>query len=284
MSSSSPIFTQNPQVNLQAGTVAPPTGLRVSRDEVLFVRVYNAIAGTPLVDIQARLMLPDGTIVQAREFVAPSTDRGAVDRVFPLSEGYLLGLAVSVRNATPRRGQTFVTVALGWGGANTIVIGQVLLSDYVVFGHPLGWPYGPQRHPTEGRGLPRIITGTDPAAGSEIVETVPTNARWRLYGIRFTLVTDATVATRRVTLNVDDGATVGLQLWNANGQTAGLTFLYESHQVGHQAAAVSSREFIPLAAAIDLFQGWRILTSTVNIQAGDNYGAPILYVEEWLEE
>ena len=33
-----------------------------------------------------------------------------------------------------------------------------------------------------------------------------------------------------------------------------------------------------------LFQGYRIITATVNLQAGDDYYAPVMVFERWIEE
>ncbi len=36
--------------------------------------------------------------------------------------------------------------------------------------------------------------------------------------------------------------------------------------------------------AFDFFQSWRIITATEAMAAGDNWGAPMFEVEEWIEE
>jgi hypothetical protein len=84
----------------------------------------------------------------------------------------------------------------------------VLLQGYVTDTSRLSFPGSPIRSSIEGPGVLRSITGTNPAANAEISETVPTNARWRVHAIRFTLVTDANVANREVALTLDDGAAV----------------------------------------------------------------------------
>jgi hypothetical protein len=66
-------------------------------------------------------------------------------------------------------------------------------------------------------------------------------------------------------------------------QAASLTVTYSAGAYGiAPMAGLNSRywsgyQYLPLKA------GWQIRTTTVNLQAGDNWGAPQLLVEEWLE-
>src|SRR4051794_36291420 len=73
----------------------------------------------------------------------------------------------------------------------------------------------------------KTVTGPDPAAGAEILVTVPAGKWWLLRALRFTLVTSATVANRRPALTIDDGATEWWR-WRAGvDQAASLTRLYQ---------------------------------------------------------
>lgn len=179
-----------------------------------------------------------------------------------------------------RRGELYVRVGLWLGG---VPLGN-LFSGYLETQRGLRWPPGNIEYPLQGPGLLRSVTGTNPAAGNEISETVPTNARWKLLGIAFQLVTDATAVTRYVSLTFDDGATVFTRVAPQYNHGASVTRNY-SFSIG--ATPGPSWVADPIAAGlpdIPLFQGYRIKTSTVNLQAGDDFGAPQLFVEEWLEE
>jgi len=137
----------------------------------------------------------------------------------------------------------------------------------------------------EGPGCIRAITGTDPAAGSEICETVPTNARWRLLGIRFSLTTSSAVADRLVQLVIDDGTTP--ILWGdffPDVQTAGNIWTYQASLGGVEHGNRSGIQRLALVNDLILPQGWRIRTSTANLQIDDDFAAPELIVEEWIEE
>jgi len=130
----------------------------------------------------------------------------------------------------------------------------------------------------------RSIAGTNPAANVEVTETVPTNARWRLRALRVALVTAAAVANRRVHFVVDDGATILYDLAAADLQTAGLTRNYNAVEDGFQRTTQDSEIYVPIPAQAMLFQGWRVRTLTTLLQAADDFGAPQLDVEEWIED
>jgi len=189
-------------------------------------------------------------------------------------------LQVHVAPISTRRGQVYARVALRIGG----IALYRLCAGYVEGPRALTWPPGFHEPMVGGRGYLRTVTGTDPAAGSEISETVPTNARWRLLAIRFELVTSTTVATRRVNLVIDDGSDTIFERESPATQAADLTRRYNFAAVGYAETAFTSDDVVLGIPALILPQGYRVRTSTTNLQSGDNYGAPILMVEEWLEE
>jgi hypothetical protein len=133
------------------------------------------------------------------------------------------------------------------------------------------------------QGKIKLITGTDPAAGAEIIETVPAGRRWRVLSVGATLVTNGTVANRRVQWVVDDGANEYFRVVVGSNQTASLTIRYTL-------SAWTSGHTLRLSAMADgpflgayLPAGHRLRTITDTIDAGDNWGAPIMLVEEFLE-
>lgn len=134
------------------------------------------------------------------------------------------------------------------------------------------------------QGFVRSVLGTDPAAGAEVSETVPTNARWKLHSIIASLVTDGTVANRNVNWIIDDGTTT---LYTSNDNTNHAATTTASHilsenQTRGTIGTIYNSPMNPVGLV--LFQGWRIRTSTTNLQAGDNWAAPQIFVEEWIEE
>ncbi len=128
----------------------------------------------------------------------------------------------------------------------------------------------------------RSITGTDPAADTEISETVPDRRRWRILTIYLILVTDANVADRIPNLIIDNGTTSLYILPSDTAHTASLTrhYNYSTQPVPQFLSDIIFH--LPLPHLI-LPAGYRIRTTTTNKQVGDNYSAPQLLVEEWID-
>lgn len=134
------------------------------------------------------------------------------------------------------------------------------------------------------QGLIRVFTGTDPAAGAEIQENVPTNSRLRLMSIRFGFTTDATVATRQVSLLIFSATTV-FRIIAQPTQAASLAIGYNFIAGGpDRATVVQSEAIVQIPLNLLINDAFSIQTQTTNMQAGDNYGAPEIFVEEWMEE
>jgi hypothetical protein len=126
-----------------------------------------------------------------------------------------------------------------------------------------------------------VTTAGDPAAGAEATVTVPGRARWELLSFLVTLVTDATVVNRAVQLVADDATTIYVRQPTPAVQAASLTVNYDFlGSLGYSLAdAVSGLQVIG-TPPLTLYPGHRIRTSTLNLQAADNYGAPVLLVRE----
>lgn len=133
----------------------------------------------------------------------------------------------------------------------------------------------------DGPGTLKSITGTNPAAGTEISETVPANAVWKPLSISYSLVTATTAADRFPQPVLDDGTNVYYAPPSFGAHAANLTKTYNIADVEINASTSTVNVNIPLPAGIVLQSGHRFKTNTSGIQAEDNYSAPQLYVEEW---
>lgn len=127
--------------------------------------------------------------------------------------------------------------------------------------------------------------GTDPAANTEITETVPDNRRWLLRLLKFTLVADANPANRTVTVQFKDASgNVITQVTAGTVQTASQTVNYHvAPWITKPSDVAGSDIYLDLPLDFFLAEYWQIVTSTANRQATDNYGAPISVVEEFGE-
>ena len=225
------------------------------------------LAGTPLGDLYVKVSLED----ENRNYKGDIC-QGYVDTSKqPFGTG---GLVVEVGD--------YIRVD-SWGYVVGVVIQPVgtILQDKQIVG---GWT-GTNEGSLDGEGKVRTIVGTDPAAGVEVSETVPTGARWELQAIRVRLVTSGTVANRIIHLRLDDSSNIFLQIPAARIQTASETVDYNfSPHMDHPTALVtgSSDLVVPLPT-YTLGAGYRIKTATGNIGLSDNYGAPNLTVKDKIE-
>lgn len=277
------LFPAAPALGPGGRILAAPFQFLLSGDEQLRVVSVNSLTGVT-VAVQGYRLDPKGEKHELRHVHTPNTDRTAASSVFPLGPGALLNLTVFAASASPSIGETFVIVQLIRGlGAAVLVMGT-LLAGFVTAVQPLGWPGSPIESSLSGPGALRKVTGTDPAAGAEISETVPTGARWELLTLRVNFATDTTAIDRRPILFLDDGSTKFFH-------SAASTVINASNNLDYiwagglpLATAVSGAA--PLAGLVlgaVLLAGFRIRTTTQNIQAGDNYDNPVLMVREWLE-
>jgi small ligand-binding sensory domain FIST len=263
--------------------VLAPQGVYVTGDDHLLLTVLNAATGVT-VRVGGRMLdAVSGRAVPFNLELVPATDRSASTTVVRLQEGWLQQATIVVSGGTPLYGQTYarLDIVRGDGPGRTVLgtLAQGLITAQVRQAFPGAVLQGPLEAP----GTIRSITGTDPAAGAEVSETVPTGARWRLHALRVALTTDATVANRETSLTLDDGTTIYAQMPAGEAQTASAAFTY-TWAVGliRGAPNQGGSRLIPIPP-LWLLAGHRIRTLTTNIQAGDNYGAPQLLVEESLE-
>jgi hypothetical protein len=257
-------------------------GIYLSNDEHVRLVAHGSAASVRLA-IEGRLIATDGSVNTIRAELAPTSDRLASTVIANAREGWLLHGHVRVVSGAPNIGQCFCRVEIVRGRTGDVTPLMTLAQGYVGALSNLTWPEQFTVAPGDGRGFIRNVTGTDPAAGADWSETVPTNARWRLIAARAALVTDATVASRTASITVDDGTTT---VWNMpchTTQAASLTFTYYFTAIGASGFASGNTLVIPAPPDMVMGPGWRVRAQTGTIQAGDNWGAPQLWVEEWIE-
>lgn len=140
-------------------------------------------------------------------------------------------------------------------------------------GLPLEWGIVPAER------IFKLVTGPDPAAGAEAEVPVPGGELWDLYTFQVRLVNDATVANRRVSLAFDDGTTEFARFPTGQDYVASSNTLVTWADGLGQTLSAGTGNFraIPMVAP-PLLPGHSVGTITEGLQAGDNFGAPVLYV------
>jgi hypothetical protein len=127
------------------------------------------------------------------------------------------------------------------------------------------------------------IAGADPAAGAQMLETVPAGHRWRLLSVRIALTTSATAANREIGLCIETDAP---QLYffspSRQNQIASLSRSYNFFPGVATTTPVTNTEFtVPIPDNQYLLPGYRLETCATNFQVGDDIGVPRIQVERW---
>lgn len=249
----------------------------------LRVEGWNSKANTSLL-VQGLFLNQDGKQEWFSHTVLLTDNRLRTERSFPMGRGFLQTLAVTAVGSGVRIGQTFarVTVILGFSGA-TLILGT-MLQGYVTAQQGLGWPGSPVVSSQESGGYHRAITGTTPAAGAQISETVPTGAEWEFLSLQGNLETSADVADRRPMLILDTGASTYCI------SPSPLTTPASSLQsINWAAGMVNAASFGTIRATagvpIDMrmIAGHRLRTFVDGMQVLDQWQSPTYVVKEWLE-
>lgn len=275
-----PILTEGPLIHFKLDGVDPPSTVYVARDDLFRVTVTERTT-TFDVHVLFRLLLPNGEIIPNAFIVRPTTPLVPFALNINLAEGFLLSVGVSCTPGSPAQGDVFCQVELQRFLGGQTLQGLMLIAGYISGSQDLAWPSTPPVNSFQGLGNIRQVQGTDPAAGAEITEVVPTGALWRLLSVSFQLVTDATPATRTVRLQLGTAIVTVALIPATSNQTASLTVRYTFGD-GLEHFTSGTDTCAPSVRGILLPAGSQFATSTLNLQAGDNFGAPHYEVEEWL--
>jgi hypothetical protein len=276
-------FPAHPVTGAGGRIIATPFQFYTTGEENVRVVSVNAAAGV-VVGINGRFRNSDGTITPLRHGHTPATNRTTVTSEFTLGIGAVLDLTVFATSGAPLKGQTYVLVQLIRGsGAAAVVVG-LLLGGYVTATQGLGFPGSPIISSTDGEPAARTIIGATPGAGAELSEAVPTGARWEVLTIHARMVASGTVANRVPQVVFADGANSLYSTINANQHQAGQTWDYYLGQnlvLGFNLSLPAVTAPIPVTVRLLAGQLWK--TVTAQLQAGDQWAAPVYTVREWLE-
>lgn len=237
----------------------------------LFVESYSNSART----LQIRGLTKTEQIIGDHK---TNADRSKATSIIRLTEIPEL-LSVQALETGVKRGECYVKISLRINQ----VVAAILCAGYVTDAGSPNWPNGKIESSTEGPGLIRSITGTNPAAGVEISETVPPGAVWKPISLIATFVTSADVANRLPSIVLDDGTNIYFTQEVTGLQTASSTVLHEIAVGLERLAVVSTNKQLGIPIGTKMAAGNRIRTLTANIVAADNWGVPQLLVEEWIQ-
>ena len=139
-------------------------------------------------------------------------------------------------------------------------------------------------------GIISVITGSDPAPGTELAATVSPTERWRVLSAHFELITDSTASDRNVFFSLDFNGNEYFRTL-ADGQVqANQRGIYTASALGFVGTAglgpSSVRQntsirtiLIPIQQDTFIPGGHNVRTVTEGLQSGDDYSAATLLVE-----
>lgn len=214
--------------------------------------------------------------------VAATNDRVETVVQQNIGAGWILHARAWIISGTVGSKQVYVNANIISNTGTPAVPMFVLLAGYLDNTFQPSFPYEQPSSPLDGQGNLRSITGTNPAAGAEISETVPANVRWRPVAIEAVFVASAAVANRRISLRLDDGANEYYKVEASADVTAGQTRTFSMWATFGPSAANNVTFYLPLPGNLILPAGHRIRTVTSNLDVGDDWAAPQMLIEEWL--
>lgn len=267
-------------IRLNTENAAPPVNSYIGVDDQLIIILAASVSAVP-VSVNLRLLRPDGSIVPNVWNYTTTVSRSGIAITQQVTEGFILSAVVTggVTNVTR---SVYATLMIARGGTVSLQDYQVLCEGYISAGAPLSWPTGVNMSPVDCAGNIRSITGTLPAAGADISESVPAGAKWRLIAFRALLTTNATAGTRTVFLTFDDGTNVFCDVFPVATQPASVTVTWSwADGIAQQNTSIAAAS-AALPRQMFLMPGFRIRTLTSGLLSTDQWTAPQYLVEEWL--
>lgn len=159
-----------------------------------------------------------------------------------------------------------------------------LCAGYVYDPKGLTWPAPYMTDLIPGRGRIGNRTAADPAAGDEISIAVTDGQIWHVLGLSFTLVAAAAAASRRVHVVFSDGQGTTIDTFATTDQIISETKKYSVAHFGATPDETDDNDIlINMPSDIWLRTGGSIDTVTTNLNAGDNFSAPDLIIEEFFQ-
>lgn len=189
-----------------------------------------------------------------------------------------IGVGVTNVPANISQGKIYAIIDLLINGT----FARELTAGWVSARRSLSWPSGGGHDPAPNKGNFHSWTSSDPAAGAEPSIDVYAETLYRLIYANVTLVTDATVANRRVHLRVQAASNYNLNFFSSYDHPASTTRLYTFASVG---ACLDDQDdndvIIPIPRDLYILPEGTIGTQTTNLQAGDNFSSMYFMFEEF---
>lgn len=272
------------QITFNLTNLPAPPELYVRPEDTLLIYLAGSAASIAAVQMNYRLLLPDGSLQVGTQEYSPIFNRAGNRFILPLTEGYLVNLAVRVTGSC-RRGQCFVSITLQRGLLFPGNTNKLLCMGYVSSDSPISWPEPTIVNALDGMGALFSNTVGAPGPGTEWSQTVPIGARWRIVSTRSIFTTSVAVALRAPRVQITDALNnVLYQACIVGTIPASTAASITMSDTGAYTPGDALSFTIPMPVNMTLLQGWTIRTLTQNMQAADQWSSIFQLIEEYLEE
>lgn len=261
----------------------PAVAIYIEAADVLNLRCAARLVGE-VVQFNWRFLGIDGQISVGQQQLTIATAFVSVASAFQLGEGFLLSLSATCTTTT-LRGDCYVECGISRGFVPPGISTQAFVSDFVTNKQPTVFPGGRVISGPEGIGAPYVQTVANPAAGADWIFTVPVGQRIRIISLQAQLVTSATVANRNTQIGLFSSGGINVMFAGAANASipASTTAQVVGANMGSPSTVITTTVYCQLPASVTLGGGFRIQTSTVGLQAGDQWSNIALLLESWVE-
>lgn len=181
---------------------------------------------------------------------------------------------------TINRGDVWAQVQLEINGD----IMHALISGYVFSVKPMAWPKTNLQIPQPLESKIIEVSSLTQGAGNENNIQVAEGEIWKVRALEVALTTSATVANRRVHLQMQSPILGVYDFISSVDQTASTTKKYTFTPLGTALALSDDNDIIvPITPDITVDQDWNFQTSTTNLQAGDTFGTLFAMIERYID-
>lgn len=229
------------------------------------------------------ILTPSGEMMISRGDV-PATLPGSDARtLLPLADGWLISAGIGGASLLFSDDLARARLSLQLPGVTLFPL-TTLIDGHIMRNHALSWPWGGGKISQDDTYRLEIV-GSDPPAGNEASVQIPYGIRARLIAATAALVTDATAANRIPSLQVNE-ANGGIRVLNIDtaSQTASLSRTWQWLRGPWSGGA---RNIFQVDYGINepgfIGDNSILSTSTIALQAGDNWGTLTLLVDAFID-
>ena len=251
------------------------TGIITDTGDTLDISYHN-IGNMDSVEIVVTQLTEDNIETIFQKVYTTTKDGWWAAINIPLNKGLLTAISISNYIGEAQSSEDVFIIKLWHGTPGPGILYNILATGSVSKHIPLIWPQ--KTAPHYAFLIPALYLQqiANPAAGANFLLNNNANIRIQFVCIKFTLTTDATVATRTVTIIIDDGTNTILQLSSATTLTASLSQTY-TFVAGYPIRDTTTTVIEPMPLNFEIMRYHRLRSAITNLQAGDQISNVFIY-------